>query len=248
MTPTFDVVLFDYGHTLVDLQRPETHLLEAYRQINLRLEKELERDVPQAAELLVSVSERVDKMIGHSYYQGSEQEVDITELYRDALDQIGITCPPDTLNWVMEQEQAAWFNGVLPSPHARSVLETLKGEGVRLAIVSNAAYSPQSMRDQLHFLDLFDLFDATIYSSEVGVRKPNPAIYEEALRQTAAPRARTLFIGDRVREDVRGPRSCGITAVMTHEFRQEQAGPGLDVEVLPDLSGLPGLVLNTHVT
>ena len=57
MAPAFDVVLFDYGHTLVDLQRPETQLLEAYHEINLRLEAELERDVPQAAELLVSVSE-----------------------------------------------------------------------------------------------------------------------------------------------------------------------------------------------
>jgi len=99
------------------------------------------------------------------------------------------------------------------------------------------------MRDQLHFLELFDFFDATIYSSEVGVRKPNAAIYEEALRQTAAPRARTLFIGDRVREDIRGPRSCGITAVMTHEFRQEQPGAELEVEVLPDLSSLPAVVL-----
>jgi putative hydrolase of the HAD superfamily len=243
MAPAFEVVLFDYGHTLVDLQRPETQLLEAYHEINVRLEAELERDVPQAAELLVSVSEQVDKMIGLSYYQGSEQEVDIAELYGDALDKIGITCPPDTLNWVMDQEQAAWCNGVLPSPHARPVLETLKNAGVTLAIVSNAAYSPQSMRDQLHFLELFDFFDATIYSSEVGVRKPNAAIYEEALRQTAAPRARTLFIGDRVREDIRGPRSCGITAVMTHEFRQEQPGPELEVEVLADLSSLPAVVL-----
>jgi len=97
--------------------------------------------------------------------------------------------------------------------------------------------------DQLRFLELFDFFDATIYSSEVGVRKPNAAIYEEALRQTAAPRARTLFIGDRVREDIRGPRSCGITAVMTHEFRQEQPGPELEVEVLADLSSLPAVVL-----
>jgi putative hydrolase of the HAD superfamily len=243
MARAFDVVLFDYGHTLVDLQRPETHLLAAYHEINLRLEAELEREVPEAAELLVSVSEKVDTMIGDSYRTGSEQEVDIAELYREALARIGITCPGATLKWVMDQEQVAWFNGVLPSPHAHPVLERLKGEGLRLAIVSNAAYSPQSMRDQLHHLQLFDLFDATIYSSEVGVRKPNAAIYQEALQLTAAEPARTLFVGDRVREDVRGPRSSGMAAVMTHEFRQEEPWPGLDVKVLSDLSALPGVVL-----
>jgi putative hydrolase of the HAD superfamily len=243
MPRAFDVVLFDYGHTLVDLQRPETHLLAAYHEINRRLEAELEREVPEASELLVSVSEKVDTMIGDSYRTGSEQEVDIAELYREALAKIGIVCPPETLAWVMGQEQTAWFNGVLPSPYVRPVLEELRAAGVRLGIVSNAAYSPQSMRDQLHFLGLFDFFEATIYSSEVGVRKPNAAIYSEALRLTAAEPARTLFIGDRVREDVHGPRECGIAAVMTHEFRQEKPWPGLEVETLPDLSALPQVAL-----
>ena len=241
MTGRYDAVLFDYGHTLVDLKRPESHLLEAYHEINLRLERELEQEVPQAAELLVAVSEKVDGDIGRSYRTGGEQEVDIADLYREALRRIGIVCPESTLEWVMDQEQTAWFNGVLPSPHARPVLETLRNAGVTLAIVSNAAYSPQSMRDQLHFLELFDFFDATVYSSELGVRKPNAAIYEEALRLVDVAPGRALFIGDRLREDVRGPRQVGIDALLTHEFRQEPTGQ-FKVEVLPDLGHLPALV------
>ncbi len=239
----YDAVLFDYGHTLVDLQRPETHLLQAYHEINQRLERELQRSVPQASELLVSVSEKVDDLIGRSYRTGSEQEVDIADLYREALEGIGITCQEETLAWVIDQEQVAWFNGVLPSPHARPILESLREAGIRLTVVSNAAFPPRSMRDQLRHLGIFDLFDATVYSSEVGVRKPNAAIYEEALRLTGVPADRALFIGDRLREDIRGPRQCGIAAVLTHEFRQEEPGPGVEVEVLPDLSRLPPLVL-----
>lgn len=239
----YDAVLFDYGHTLVDLQRPETHLLNAYHEINQRLERELQRSVPQASDLLVSVSEKVDDLIGRSYRNGSEQEVDIADLYREALDGIGITCQAETLAWVIDQEQVAWFNGVLPSPHARPALESLREAGLRLAIVSNAAFPPRSMRDQLRHLGIFDLFDATVYSSEIGVRKPNAVIYEEALRLTAVSANRALFIGDRLREDIRGPRRCGIAAVLTHEFRQEEPGPDAEVEVLPDLSWLPALVL-----
>lgn len=240
----FDAVLFDYGHTLVDLQRPESHLLEAYHEINTRLEQELEQTVPQASELLVAVSEKVDDLVADSYRGGSEQEVDIADLYRTALDGIGISCPEETLEWVMDQEQVAWFNGVLVSPHARGVLEALKSAGLKLAIVSNAAFAPKSMRDQLRHLDLFDLFDATVYSSELGVRKPNAAIYKEALRLVATPAGRAIFIGDRLREDIWGPRRCGIEAVLTHEFRQEHPAFGVDAEILPDLASLPGLVLD----
>jgi putative hydrolase of the HAD superfamily len=242
MTGRYDAVLFDYGHTLVDLKRPESHLLEAYHEINRRLERDLEQVVPQAAELLVAVSEKVDDDIGRSYRTGGEQEVDIADLYRTALGAIGISCPEATLEWVMDQEQVAWFNGILPSPHARAVLQTLRDAGVKLAIVSNAAFRPRSMREQLHHLELFDFFDATVYSSELGIRKPNAAIYEEALRLVDVAPGRALFIGDRLREDVRGPRAVGMDAVLTHEFRQEVPPTGWDLTVLPRLDGLLSLV------
>jgi putative hydrolase of the HAD superfamily len=240
--PRFDAVLFDYGHTVVDLQRPRSHLLKAYHQINQRLERELQRSIPQAADLLVAVSEKVDDDIGDSYRTGSEQEVDIADLYRTALRTIGISCPEETLQWVIDQEQVAWFNGILPSPHARPVLLHLRQEGVKTAIVSNAAFPPRSMRDQLRHLELFDLFDATVYSSEVGIRKPNPAIYEAALGLVGVAPQRALFIGDRMREDVRGPRGVGMEAVLTHEFRQETPAAGVEVEVLEDLRPLLALV------
>jgi putative hydrolase of the HAD superfamily len=242
MARRYDAVLFDYGHTLVDLKRPESHLLEAYHEINQRLERDLEQVVPQASELLVSVSERVDGAIGHSYRTGGEQEVDIADLYRTALGAIGISCPEATLEWVMDQEQLAWFNGILPSPHARAVLQALKDLGLKLAIVSNAAFRPHSMREQLHHLRLFDFFDATVYSSEIGIRKPNAVIYEEALRLVEATPERSLFIGDRLREDVRGPRAVGMDAVLTHEFRQEVPPPGSELTVLSGLDRLLPLV------
>jgi putative hydrolase of the HAD superfamily len=242
MTGRYDAVLFDYGHTLVDLKRPESHLLEAYHEINRRLAGELEQVVPQAAELLVAVSEKVDNDIGRSYRTGGEQEVDIADLYRTALGAIGISCPEATLEWVMDQEQVAWFNGILPSPHAGKVLEALRNAGLKLAIVSNAAFRPHSMRDQLHHLGLFDFFDATVYSSEIGVRKPNAVIYEEALRLVGVTPERALFIGDRLREDIRGPKALGMDAVLTHEFRQEVPPTGSDLTILPGLDRLLPLV------
>ena len=98
------------------------------------------------------------------------------------------------------------------------------------------------MRNQLRHLDLIDFFDATVYSSEIGVRKPNPAIYKEALRLVGVAPQRALFVGDRMREDIYGPRGVGMEAVLTHEFRQEARWPGVEVEIVEDLGRLPTLL------
>jgi HAD superfamily hydrolase (TIGR01549 family) len=236
-------VLFDYGHTLMDFTRPEEMLLDAYHRINRRLEEELETEVPAAHDLLQSVSVRVDDEIGDSYLGGSEQEVDIAALYNQALSALGMRLRPDTVRWVVDEEQRAWLNGITASPHAHSTLDQLKGRGLRLGIVSNAAFPPHSMLAQLESLGLAPYFDATVYSSEIGVRKPNRAIYEECVRRLGGTGdGGVVFIGDRLREDIWGPRKLGFDAILTHEFRREQPFPGMDVEVIKSLDELPGLI------
>ncbi|MDQ6748452.1 MAG: HAD family hydrolase [Candidatus Dormibacteraeota bacterium] len=244
MSDATTIVLFDYGHTLMDFARPEALLLDAYHRINQRLELELETEVPAAAELLQSVSVRVDEEIGDSYRGGAEQEVDIASLYDAALAALGLHLRPETVAWVVDEEQRAWLSGITASPHAVDVLGALKRRGLRLGIVSNAAFPPRSMRAQLESLGLSRYFDATVYSSEIGTRKPNPAIYEECVRRLGGnDGGRVCFIGDRLREDVVGPRRLGFDAVLTHEFRVEDPGPwGIEVPVIASLAELPALI------
>jgi HAD superfamily hydrolase (TIGR01549 family) len=237
-------VLFDYGHTLMDFARPESLLLDAYHRINQRLEQELEAQVPGAADLLVSVSQRVDDEIGDSYMGGAEQEVDIAQLYDSALVALGLRLKAETVRWVVDEEQRAWLSGITASPHAHSTLEALRSRGLRLGIVSNAAFPPHSMRAQLSSLGLAPYFDATVYSSEIGMRKPNRAIYQECLNRLGGASGGTVhFVGDRLREDVMGPRKLGFEPVLTHEFRREDpARWGIDVPIITSLDQLPELI------
>ena len=244
MSDPASAVLFDYGHTLMDFARPENLLLDAYHAINLRLEAELERAVPAAAELLEQVSLRVDDEIGDSYRSGGEQEVDIVQLYDGALAGLGLKLKPETVAWVVDEEQRAWLNGITASPHAHATLEALRSRGLRLGIVSNAAFPPHSMRAQLASLDLAQYFDATVYSSEIGLRKPNRAIYQECLNRLGGGGGGAVyFVGDRLREDVVGPRKLGLEPILTHEFRQEEPSRwGIEVPVITSLDQLLPLV------
>ena len=92
---------------------------------------------------------------------------------------------------------------------ARAVLPALRAAGLRLAVVSNFdARLPRLLADCG-----LDGFEAVVYSEEVGVEKPHPAIFEELLARLALPAARVLHIGDSRRDDVEGARALGMQAL-----------------------------------
>lgn len=56
------------------------------------------------------------------------------------------------------------------------------------------------------------LFDVIVFSSEVGVCKPNPKIFQRALEQFRVEAYETLFIDDRER-NVHGAKALGLHAI-----------------------------------
>ena len=242
MSAALQAVLFDYGHTLIYFdERPHSTLVDAYEKINRLLADTLTREVPAAQVLIEKVSRAVDDEIQRDYAAGRPEEVEIATIYDTALRGLGLELEPDVIEQVMEMEQEGWLTSVHVGPDVMRTLETLRGHGLRLGIVSNAAYRPRLMKQQVAALGLAGFFDAVTFSSEVGVRKPHPAIYADALRKLGADPSRTLFVGDRVREDVQGPQAQGMRAVLTREWRQED-DPGVADFVIQRLGELPAII------
>ena len=242
MSAPLETVLFDYGHTLIYFdERPHSALVDAYEKVNRLLADTLERDVPAAQVLIEKVSKTVDDEIQRDYAAGRAEEVEIATIYDTALRGLGLELEPELIERVMELEQEGWLRSVHVGPDVIGTLEALRGDGLRLGIVSNAAYLPRLMKQQLAALGLADYFNAVTFSSEVGVRKPQPEIYADALKKLGADPSRTLFVGDRVREDVQGPKALGMRAVLTREWRQED-DPGVADFVIQRLGELPAIV------
>ena len=242
MNEPIEAVLLDYGHTLIYFdERPHSALLGAYEKINRLLADTLEREVPAAQVMIEKVSQAVDAEIQRDYAAGREEEVEIAAIYDVALRGIGLALEPAVIERVMELEQEGWLNSVHIGPDVVSTLEALQAQGLRLGLVSNAAYLPRLMKAQLAALGLARYFAGITFSSEIGVRKPHPAIYQDALVKVGVEPARTLFVGDRVREDVQGPKSLGMRAVLTREWRQEE-DPGLADFVITRFGELPTVI------
>lgn len=242
MSTPIDAVLLDYGHTLIYFdERPHSALLGAYENVNRLLADTLQREVPAAQVMIEKVSQRVDDEIQRDYAAGREEEVEIAAIYDAALRDIGLELEPELIERVMELEQDGWLNSVHVGPDVVRTLKELQARGLRLGLVSNAAYLPRLMTEQLVALGLSKYFSGVTFSSEVGVRKPHPAIYKDALAKVGVEPSRTLFVGDRVREDVQGPKSLGMRAVLTREWRQED-DPGVADFVIARLGELPTVV------
>ena len=75
-----------------------------------------------------------------------------------------------------------------------SFIESLKAEGAPLYLLSNTNAIHASFFEAAY--PVFGLFDGGIYSHEVGLMKPDPAIYELAKTTLPLDPARTIYIDD----------------------------------------------------
>ena len=121
-------------------------------------------------------------------------------------------------------------------PDVPGTLAALRGQDLKLGIVSNWDHR---LPDLLEALGLARLFDALVYSSDVGVEKPDPRIFESALRRLDIPAGAALHVGDGRLEDVEGAQAVGMRAL--HLTRGRGAGD------LRDLIPLPGILSGTGV-
>jgi putative hydrolase of the HAD superfamily len=97
------------------------------------------------------------------------------------------------------------YDDVLPC------LAALRGRGLLLGLITNNVASHQ--RDKITAVGLGDTFDTVVISGEVGVAKPNRAIFEHACATLSVPAHEAMHVGDNLRTDARGARDAGLRAV-----------------------------------
>jgi putative hydrolase of the HAD superfamily len=105
---------------------------------------------------------------------------------------------------------------VLPTadPGARAALMHLREAGMALVIVSNTMRTPGViLRQVLTRLHLLDCFHETFFSDELGVRKPDPAIFMTALRAVGGEPGTAVHVGDDPILDVQGARAAGLRSI-----------------------------------
>jgi HAD superfamily hydrolase (TIGR01509 family) len=97
-------------------------------------------------------------------------------------------------------------------PHVPAMLRRLHKLGVRLGIVSNAAYAP-FLAWTLERFAILDFFEDIVVSADVAARKPGHAIFRIALERMGLAARAVAYVGDDFVKDVIAPKQLNMRAV-----------------------------------
>jgi putative hydrolase of the HAD superfamily len=108
---------------------------------------------------------------------------------------------------VRDDLYAEWFR---PQPGAVDTLEILRERGMPLALCSNCALDAPALWAAS---PLGALIDVLVFSSDVGLRKPDPAIYLLTAERLGVAAAGCLFVGDGANRELTGAQAVGMSPV-----------------------------------
>jgi putative hydrolase of the HAD superfamily len=117
----------------------------------------------------------------------------------------------------------AYFAKLEPNPTMLDYMRGLRERGYRMAILTNNVREWEGLwRPKLPIDEIFEL---VVDSGFVGMRKPDPEIYEHTLERLALPPQACLFVDD-TQVNCDTARALGLTAV--HFRSSEQAIAEID--------------------
>jgi putative hydrolase of the HAD superfamily len=123
------------------------------------------------------------------------------------------------------------------------VLEVLKRlhKKYKLGIVSNFAI-PECGWRLLQNYGLKAYFDVVVISGEVNRRKPSPEIFQRALKGLGVNASKTVFVGDTLDMDVKGPKDVGMKTVLVRRRPVEDITDTKPDFVIENLDELPSVL------
>ncbi|TFG13961.1 MAG: TIGR02253 family HAD-type hydrolase [Promethearchaeota archaeon] len=96
----------------------------------------------------------------------------------------------------------------------KDCLIKLKARSILTAIITDGL--PLKQYEKILRLGIDDLIDLTIISDEIGIRKPNPKLFDHCLKRFEVSGPETIYVGDRIDKDIIPAKLNNIYSVYVH--------------------------------
>ena len=126
------------------------------------------------------------------------------------LKEAGIDVSQELITGILGKWQQSNYKLVL-FDDAMPALIHLKELGLILGLISNVDRDITSLCQEL---GLSVLLQVVITSQEVGFNKPQPEIFQEALKQAGVKSSEAIYVGDQYQIDVVGANEAGMRGVL----------------------------------
>ncbi|MDO6517572.1 YjjG family noncanonical pyrimidine nucleotidase [Zobellia uliginosa] len=214
-------VFFDLDHTLWDFERNSALTFEKIFQENA-----IEVALPDFLEVYIPANFAFWKL----YREEKISKEDLRyQRLKSVFDDLKYPVPDETINKLSDEyiRYLSSFNHLFPN--ATEILDYLKPK-YKLHIITNGFQEVQEKK--LKNSNIYGYFNQIIDSEMAGVKKPDPFIFELALRRADARPENSLMIGDNLEADILGAQAVGYHAL---HFNAHQ-GPKHDFcEIIDDL-------------
>jgi epoxide hydrolase-like predicted phosphatase len=114
-----------------------------------------------------------------------------------------------------------YFDALDPNEPMIELMRSLRDRGMRMALLTNNVREWEPLWRAMVPID--EIFELVVDSAFVGMRKPEPAIYELTLERLGGVAAEACLFVDDIEANCDAARALGITAVQFHD--NEQAIP-----------------------
>jgi len=105
------------------------------------------------------------------------------------------------------------FRQLEPFPDVYPLFEALKAAGIRVGILTHGWTTKQA--EKIVRLGLLDYVhpEAVFISDQIGISKPNPKLYAQALTDLGLSPDEVMYVGDSPEHDIAPPQALGMIAV-----------------------------------
>lgn len=128
-------------------------------------------------------------------------------------------------------------NHCVPFPNLKSMLEALKARSILLGIITNGR--GQFQFDNIVALGIEKYFETILISEWEGMKKPNPEIFEKAIKQLNVLANESVFIGDHPENDIKAARKVGMKTIWKKDIYWNDVEAEFSIE---DLSEIPIII------
>jgi putative hydrolase of the HAD superfamily len=207
-------VTFDWWHTIAETPWPDYDIHMRRIRVERIAEAFSDRGLVVQPEILYAAYDRhtellIQKWKGHVDLSGEEQ-------LRAFLEFAGLDATDEDLLDALAASFGEAIRMKLPIlyPHIGTTLAALKRSGYRIGLISNTGRTwGRFLRPIQDDLGVGKYFDDRIFSDELGIRKPEPAIFETALEHLSLRPAEVVHVGDDLVADVAGSKRIGMRSV-----------------------------------
>jgi putative hydrolase of the HAD superfamily len=144
----------------------------------------------------------------------------IVDNVRWIFDRLGVDADPQVIialrrDWTRE--------ALVPRTDAIRTIQELRARGLRVGLITVCSTDVEELWESSAF---GGLFDATVFSCEVRLSKPDPRIYEICCERLGVAAEDCLFVGDGANHELPGAERVGMTAVQLRAPGEELTEPG----------------------